>query len=266
MRKRKDGFTLVELSIVLVIIGLLIGGILVGQSMMETARITKTIKMLGQFDAGVENFKTKYNYLPGDAPMFGGDGNGLIDSNPWGGSGTGYVAELGCESVNFWSNMMPQSFQGVSSPCPGSGVPGYSTGPLTNIPASPMGAPGAVFYATALCCNAGGGYDDDPTVLQNWYSIVPGVQLQTLPSFGRYGPALGYEAVTPAELLALDQKMDDGSANTGNVIAGWITGWTSLQAGHSPSNCSVNSTYSVSSSGYNCTPLIRIGTESGDLQ
>jgi len=30
--------------------------------------------MLGQFDAGVENFKTKYNYLPGDAPMFGGTG------------------------------------------------------------------------------------------------------------------------------------------------------------------------------------------------
>ncbi|MEI9897868.1 MAG: prepilin-type N-terminal cleavage/methylation domain-containing protein [Chthoniobacter sp.] len=48
----ESGFTLVEPSIVLVIIGLLIGGILVAQSMISTSKITATIQQLGQFDAG----------------------------------------------------------------------------------------------------------------------------------------------------------------------------------------------------------------------
>lgn len=59
MRRFKKGFTLVELAIVLVIIGLLIGGILVAQSMIGTSKITAAISQIQQFDAGVESFKTK---------------------------------------------------------------------------------------------------------------------------------------------------------------------------------------------------------------
>jgi prepilin-type N-terminal cleavage/methylation domain-containing protein len=74
----KQGFTLVELSIVLVIIGLLIGGILVAQSMIDTSKIEAQVRQIGQFDSAVANFVTKYNSLPGDSPQFGGNGTGVI--------------------------------------------------------------------------------------------------------------------------------------------------------------------------------------------
>ena len=76
----KKGFTLVELSIVLVIIGLLIGGLLVGQSMIRTAKMGAFIRQIGQFDIAVSNFRTKYGYLPGDSPYHtaAGDGDGFV--------------------------------------------------------------------------------------------------------------------------------------------------------------------------------------------
>jgi prepilin-type N-terminal cleavage/methylation domain-containing protein len=110
MRKSRNGFTLVELSIVLVIIGLLIGGILVAQSMISAANITATVKQIGQFDAGVENFETKYGYLPGDAPAFGGNGDGLIDWATADPTAPTVVSGFVCEIANFWNDVDPQDF------------------------------------------------------------------------------------------------------------------------------------------------------------
>ncbi|PIR34415.1 MAG: hypothetical protein COV36_00900 [Alphaproteobacteria bacterium CG11_big_fil_rev_8_21_14_0_20_44_7] len=64
----KKGFTLVELSIVLVIIGLLIGGILVVQSMIENANMKATIRQVQQVHILAQQFKDKTKYLPGDLP------------------------------------------------------------------------------------------------------------------------------------------------------------------------------------------------------
>lgn len=60
-----NGFTLVELAIALTVIGLLIGGILKGQELIENAKITRTIKNLKDFDAAVTIFYDKYDELPG---------------------------------------------------------------------------------------------------------------------------------------------------------------------------------------------------------
>lgn len=82
MKKAKSpkGFTLVELSIVLVIIGLLIGGILVGQSLVESTKINMQIKQIQQFDIAVSNFKSKFKQIPGDCSICN-HGNGALNGN-----------------------------------------------------------------------------------------------------------------------------------------------------------------------------------------
>lgn len=65
MLKRK-GFTLIELSIVLVIIGLVIGGVLMGQNLIEAANVRAQVSQLEKLNTAVRTFRSKYNGLPGD--------------------------------------------------------------------------------------------------------------------------------------------------------------------------------------------------------
>ena len=64
----KAGFTLVELSIVLVIIGFLAGGVVVGKDLIKAAEIRSQISQIQEYNTATNTFKMKYNYLPGDMP------------------------------------------------------------------------------------------------------------------------------------------------------------------------------------------------------
>lgn len=65
-RPRKNGFTLIELSIVLVIIGLIAGGIMTGRDLIEAAKVRKDIRLINEVRTAVNSFRIKYNALPGD--------------------------------------------------------------------------------------------------------------------------------------------------------------------------------------------------------
>src|SRR5665213_3372659 len=65
-RQNRQGFTLIELSIVLVIIGLIVGGILVGRDMIEAAKVRATVSQYEKFITAANTFKLKYGDLPGD--------------------------------------------------------------------------------------------------------------------------------------------------------------------------------------------------------
>ncbi len=65
-KKSQKGFTLVELAIVMIIIGLLIGGILKGQELVANAQLTATVAQIKGIDAAVSTFRDKYAALPGD--------------------------------------------------------------------------------------------------------------------------------------------------------------------------------------------------------
>src|ERR1700678_1068516 len=66
--KHDSGFTLIELSIVLVIIGLIIGGILTGQDLIKAAEARAQISQIEKYQTAVNAFYNKYGYLPGDIP------------------------------------------------------------------------------------------------------------------------------------------------------------------------------------------------------
>jgi prepilin-type N-terminal cleavage/methylation domain-containing protein len=62
------GFTLIELSIVLIIIGLIVGGVLLGRDLIRGSEMQAVISETEMLLSGTQNFKTKYKALPGDMP------------------------------------------------------------------------------------------------------------------------------------------------------------------------------------------------------
>jgi prepilin-type N-terminal cleavage/methylation domain-containing protein len=59
-------FTLVELAIVLVIIGLIVGGVLAGQELIYQSKLRKIISEIGNYKLAINTFRMKYGQLPGD--------------------------------------------------------------------------------------------------------------------------------------------------------------------------------------------------------
>jgi prepilin-type N-terminal cleavage/methylation domain-containing protein len=66
MKSRQSGFTLVEIAIVLVIIGLLLGGVLKGQELINNARIKGIVNDLNSLSAATNSYLDRYHALPGD--------------------------------------------------------------------------------------------------------------------------------------------------------------------------------------------------------
>jgi len=66
--KKCSAYTLVEMSIVLVIVAVILGMTLYGSKMIENARVVKAIKDIESFRAATSSFFDMYKYLPGDLP------------------------------------------------------------------------------------------------------------------------------------------------------------------------------------------------------
>jgi prepilin-type N-terminal cleavage/methylation domain-containing protein len=96
--QKQRGFTLVEIAIVLVIIGLLLGGILKGQELITSARVRNLADQNSGIQAAYYGFIDRYRQIPGDMQAalaiqaigssvpagIGGDGNGRLNDDDWG--------------------------------------------------------------------------------------------------------------------------------------------------------------------------------------
>jgi prepilin-type N-terminal cleavage/methylation domain-containing protein len=110
--RKQTGFTLVEISIVLVIIGLLLGGVLKGQELINSAKVKNLAQDFRSTQAILYGYQDKFRALPGDdgrAPSHvcpsgtpgcttAGNADGIIGGN-WDDS-----AAAGTESINFWQH------------------------------------------------------------------------------------------------------------------------------------------------------------------
>ena len=153
-QNRQSGFTLVEIAIVLVIIGLLLGGILKGQEMITQARIKNVVNDLNGITAAYFSYQDRYKSIPGDDlgantrwNSFGtvaGDGNGqltgLYNLTP---TSTAPTAAAG-ESLLFWWQLRSAGF--VPGPTQGQGAWSQPTNAVGGI----LGAQTAAFTATTV--------------------------------------------------------------------------------------------------------------------
>jgi prepilin-type N-terminal cleavage/methylation domain-containing protein len=125
--KIQQGFSLVEIAIVLVIIGLLIGAVFKGQELIERAKYKMTHAKLEELTASIYTFLDKYGQYPGDAAGIDFDGDGTDDDAQ-------HPKDGQIENGDFWKQMHLSGF-----------LQGSGTEPVL----SPFGTPFAVKYNAA---------------------------------------------------------------------------------------------------------------------
>ncbi len=163
-KSTETGFTLVEIAIVLVIIGLLLGGILKGQEMITQAKIKNAINDFNGINVAVTSYQDRYRALPGDdlnattrwtvqAPGKGnGDGVmlGKYKDNDTGGTG-GAPADLK-ESNLFWQHLRIAGFVPGLTTGTGSGTPPpNAAGGLIGVENAAVGVSGLGFTSLIVC-------------------------------------------------------------------------------------------------------------------
>lgn len=227
MRAKEAGFTLVELAIVLVIIGLIIGGVLVGQDLIKAAEIRATVAQIEGYNSAVNTFRGKYQGVPGDVRnitkffdtttwtgMVNGDGDRKLEVCD-GALADGLCTTLvsvadattpshGGEVLQFWhhlsaAELVPGYYNGCGDP--GTGTCNGS------VPAAEAGTLDLAFPRSKLDRNGVGVFADGGG---NFYQIgaadTAGDDYVVEPS------------LTPQESFDLDSKVDDGRPGTGSVV------------------------------------------------
>ena len=223
-----QGFTLIELSIVLVIIGLIVGGVLVGQNLIVAAGVRAQVAQIEKFNTAANTFRGKYGYLPGDikdpdAGNFGfqargqyageGDGNGVLLGNHNNDSSAADGRDsAGGETVMFWvdlsaAHLIDQTFNtatSISTACATAAMSAcFPTAKISNTNYIYVYSGG--YYGTSWVSNG-----------VNYFGI------SSATSLAYNGVANSTPMLTVQQAYAIDSKMDDGFPQSGNVTATYL--------------------------------------------
>jgi prepilin-type N-terminal cleavage/methylation domain-containing protein len=234
----RRGFSLVELSIVLVILGLLTGGILAGQSLIRAASLRSVVTEYQRYVTATQTFREKYMAIPGDmanATRFWGRLNsnadcvtnsaasvttpGTCDGSGNGNVGQGSGANKSAEQFQFWRQL---SLAGL--------IEGTYTG---------LSDSAATLHVVDLNCPA------SRLAPAGWTVLTRGNSVGSAGDYfaGDYGtlltPIQDYESATifrPEEAWNIDIKLDDGRAGRGKILAKAISTCTDAGSGAGSQN------------------------------
>ena len=224
---RAHGFTMVELSVVLVIIGLLVGGLAGLRTYTKNAALTTMMNEGKYYISAFNQFQTRYNYPPGDYTGASaawasaqaatsadglnddGDGNGLIRAT---GSAPGNQKEL---FYTFQHLALGGFIQGRYTGKTASGTVGtdYNAKMGQNVPGSSMNGVAFLFdHPTAT----DGFVSGDSVYFDGSYgNVLIAAGLDDAASGANGLPSKGF--MTAKQGLRMDEKYDDGMPGTGNV-------------------------------------------------
>lgn len=258
--RKQSGFSLVELSIVLVILGLLVGGVLGGQSLIRAAELRAVSGEYQSYVSSVSSFRDKYFALPGDMPnatIFWGkdatncnaDTGVALATGTCNGSGDGIinlasVAGGTGEMFQFWrqlasAGMIEGTYTGSAGPA---GIRNSIIG--TNVPRSRVSNGGwSVSYAPSTWPGDAAGFTGELARYENHFR------------FGAQHPSELTQNVIlrPEEAWNIDVKLDDGLPAGGNVIAyRWSTCTTALN------NADATAVYRLDSNTLACALFVRL--------
>ena len=234
----RQGFSLVELSIVLVILGLLVGGILSGQSLIRASELRSVSSEYSKYYTAVQSFRDRYFGIPGDltnATAFwgkdnancAGDSGNAATPGTCNGDGDALpdapaIANSTGEVFQFWkqlglAGLIEGNYSGLAGP---SSVIHCVIG--TNCPTSKMSS-GTWFWQTA---------GTGTTYYAGNASLYAGNYGNIL-SFGKNSASTGPTdpILSPEEAWNVDTKLDDGVPGTGKmIIRYWSTCATATSA------------------------------------
>lgn len=218
------GFTLVEIAITLVIVGLLISGVLKGVELVNTSRINGTITKVKEIEVAVQMFQEKYNGYPGDtnraiARISGctpanscqnGDANLYIGAPDGVTEVYGWVSRLqpsgvAMETYQAWKHLaMADLLSGVEI---SSDLSPSQRGWSRSHPSSAMGGGFEFYYDARMRSGAGGAGRGGAHVMRLSMAAVG----ESPRNFG----------IVPDLAYRIDFKMDDGLPNAGSVLANY---------------------------------------------
>lgn len=216
---KNHGFSLVELSIVLVILGLLAGGIVAGQSLIRASELRAVTAEYARHSTAVQNFRTEFNAIPGDmtnaTDYWGEDPNGcptnLIQTPreaTCNGNGDNIMRYDQNENLRAWQQLANAGFMEGSY----TGVGGASAGQETmHIPGvnSPLGR----IARTTWSFNNFDTMSDAVNGSWWWNLRYPKMLVVGIPNTS--WPTGGFLNTT--EAWNIDKKLDDGKPGTGAI-------------------------------------------------
>ena len=212
------GFSMLELGIVLVVIGLIIGGVFVGRGMVRDAQIRNAMGDVSSYTQAVSNFRDKYHALPGNfsgaEALWGTDPGGcpaapntVKKSKTCNGSGNGFI-QSSTEIFRAWQHLAASglldtaAFTGVTGPASATNaVAGL------NVPATSLTNGGFTLQYVSVATLPDGAY---LSLIHNHAFILGAATADAYTT----GPLL-----TPTEALSMDMKIDDGVPGAGTVQA-----------------------------------------------